>query len=123
MYQDDAVTPADDRTACLLDISHYDTHGFCTGYSLRRHKFEEKANAGSHEARLDWAKYIGSTNQFGGCNPINGNFTALVLPLCRPERLRLVAYVLECGCRSFDMVRSGVEAESDSEQMHFCSTT
>lgn len=41
-------------------------------------------------------QYIGPATEFGGCNPLNGNFTALVLPLCKPERLQLVAYVLEC---------------------------
>jgi hypothetical protein len=100
MYQDDDITSADNQTAYSLDISHYDTHGFCKDYPLRKHKFEEQANDGSHQARLDWAQYIGASDQFGGCNPINGNFTALVLPLCRPERLGLVAYVLECECAS-----------------------
>lgn len=46
---------------------------------------------------MDWIRYIGPAPEFGGCNPVNGNFTALVLPLCKPERLQLVAYVL--GCR------------------------
>jgi hypothetical protein len=98
MAEDKAAAPSDDQVALPLDISSYDTYGFCLDYPLARHKFEVEANAGSHEARLDWAKYVGLTDQFGGCNPINGNFTAVVLPLCRPERLRLVAYVLECEC-------------------------
>src|SRR5689334_4491283 len=36
------------------------------------------ANAGCLEARRDWARYIGPAREFGGCNPIDGNFTALV---------------------------------------------
>jgi hypothetical protein len=86
----------EDERSYSIDISSYDTKGFCTNYPLRRHKFEAEANAGSQDARKDWAKYIAPTNKFGGCNPINGNFTAVVLPFCRPERLRLVAYILEC---------------------------
>jgi hypothetical protein len=79
-----------------LDLSQYNTHGFCPGYPLRRHRYETLANVGCHEARTDWIHYIGPVAEFGGCNPMNGNFTALVLPLCKPERLQLVAYVLEC---------------------------
>jgi hypothetical protein len=86
----------EDVTSDHIDISHYDTHGFCQGYSLRRHRYESLANAGSHEARKDWIHFIGPVAEFGGCNPANGNFAALVLPGCKPERLRLVAYILEC---------------------------
>jgi len=79
-----------------VDISDYDTQGFCGGYELRRHKNEYEANAGCHEARQDWIYYIGPIDLFGNYNPINGNFTAVVLPHCRPERIRLTAYILEC---------------------------
>jgi hypothetical protein len=85
-----------DETSYLVPLSHYDTHSLCSGYTLRRHKSESEANAGCHEARQDWIKYIGPIEQFGGCNPLNGNFSAVVLPLAKPERLRLIAYVLEC---------------------------
>jgi hypothetical protein len=87
---------SEDQTSYIINISKYDTHGLCSNYTLRRHKYEVEANAGCHEARLDWAKYIGPVEQFGGYNPNNGNFTAVVLPLSKPERLRLIAYVLEC---------------------------
>jgi ophiobolin F synthase len=88
--------PSDDATSYDLDLANYNTHGLCSKYTLRRHKYEGEANAGCHEARLDWIKYVGPADHFGGCNPFNGNFSSLVLPLCKPERLRLVAYVLEC---------------------------
>ena len=91
-----SVQVLDDVTSYIVPISQYDTHGLCSDYTLRRHKYEAKANAGCLEARSDWIKYIGPIVQFGGCNPINGNFSAVVLPLCKPERLRLIAYVLEC---------------------------
>ncbi|KAM7196549.1 Isoprenoid synthase domain containing protein [Rhypophila sp. PSN 637] len=84
-----------DDTSVLVDISQYDTQGFCPGYQLRRHQYETLANAGCQEARQDWIRYIGPAAEFGNCNPINGNFTANVLPFCKPERLKLVAYVLE----------------------------
>jgi hypothetical protein len=88
----------DDHTSTPFDMAAFDgTQSFCTGYPLRRHRFESLANRGSHEARQDWMRYIGpiKTDQFGGCNPRNGNFTALVLPLVRADRLMTVAYVLE----------------------------
>ncbi|KAM7217588.1 Isoprenoid synthase domain containing protein [Rhypophila decipiens] len=84
-----------DDPSVLVDISQYDTQGFCPGYQLRRHAYESLANAGCQEARQDWIRYIGPAAEFGNCNPINGNFTANVLPFCKPERLKLVAYVLE----------------------------
>jgi hypothetical protein len=86
----------DEPTAETLDISQYATHGFCPDYPLKRHRHETLANAGCLEARNDWARYIGPAREFGSCNPVNGNFTALVLPLCKPDRLSLVAYILEC---------------------------
>lgn len=85
---------SDDLNSYLIPISQYDTHGLCSNYVLRRHKYEAEANAGCHEARSDWIKYIGPIQQFGGCNPFNGNFSAVVLPLSEPKRLRLIAYVL-----------------------------
>jgi ophiobolin F synthase len=87
---------SDDATSVEVNIANYDTHGLCSKYTLRRHKYESEANAGCYEARSDWIKYVGPADLFGGCNPIDGNFSALALPLCKPERLRLVAYVIEC---------------------------
>ncbi|KAF9768247.1 hypothetical protein IL306_014475 [Fusarium sp. DS 682] len=95
------------RTSELVDISRFDTHGLCTDYTLRRHKFEDLADLGCHKARSDWAKYVGPVSEFGGCNHINGNFSAVVLPLCRPDRLELVAYVLECK-ESNKRAKSGI---------------
>jgi hypothetical protein len=88
----------DDATAETLDLTRYATHGFCPDYTLKIHRHETLANAGCYEARRDWARCIGPSDGFGGCNPFNGNFTALVLPLCKPERLSLVAYIIECRC-------------------------
>jgi ophiobolin F synthase len=85
-----------DSTSYKVNIKNYDTNGLCSNFTLRRHKFEAEANAGCHEARSDWARFVGPIEQFGGYNPLNGNFSAVVLPLSKPERLRLIAYVLEC---------------------------
>ncbi|KAK4164713.1 isoprenoid synthase domain-containing protein [Cladorrhinum sp. PSN259] len=85
----------EDHTSVPIDLTQYDTHGFCPGYRLRRHLYESLANAGCREARQDWIQYIGPVSEFGNYNPVNGNFTANVLPICKPERLKLVAYILE----------------------------
>jgi len=92
----DADHSSDDASSYLLDLANYDTQGLCYKYTLRKHKYESEANAGCYEARSDWIRYIRPVEQFGSCNPVNGNFSSLVLPLCKPERLRLVACVLEC---------------------------
>lgn len=95
---------AEDHTSEVIGLSQHDTHGFCPEYTLRRHKYESLANAGSLEARRDWAEYVAPCDKFGGCNPYNGNFTAVVMPGCRPDRIRLVAYVLECKIGSSDLL-------------------
>ncbi|KAL2166793.1 hypothetical protein VTG60DRAFT_2146 [Thermothelomyces hinnuleus] len=109
----------DAATAETLDISQYATHGFCPDYPLLRHRYESLANAGCLEARKDWARYIGPAGEFGGCNPFDGNFTALVLPLCKPERLRLVAYVIEYAFLH-DTIVEGVESEHLNETDKVC---
>src|SRR6202012_2150657 len=70
--------------------------GFCHNYALRRHKHEQNANEGSFRCRDDWRKYIGPIERWGSCNPYDGHFAAVVLPLCKPERLALVSYIFEC---------------------------
>jgi ophiobolin F synthase len=92
----DTNHPSDDATSVEVNITNYDTHGLGRKFTLRRHKYENEANAGCYEARSDWIKYVGPADRFGGCNPVNGNLSSVLLPLCKPERLRLVSYVLEC---------------------------
>ncbi|KAK4171121.1 isoprenoid synthase domain-containing protein [Triangularia setosa] len=93
--QPDALPTAE--TVYLSQYAHTEAAGFCHGYPLARHGVESEANKGSHEARQDWIKYIGCgpVGEYGGCNPADGHFCALVLPMCKPERLRLVSYLLE----------------------------
>ncbi|CAA9959388.1 geranylgeranyl pyrophosphate synthetase [Pyrenophora teres f. maculata] len=85
----------DDATSYTVPLSNYDTLGLCKNYTLRRHKWEAEANAGSQEARSDWIKYIGPIEDFGTCNPINGNHPAISLPFTKPERLSVIAYMME----------------------------
>ncbi|CAG8218609.1 unnamed protein product [Penicillium nalgiovense] len=73
-----------------------DIDGLCHDYTLRRHKYEKRANEGSFRCREDWKQYIGPIERWGNCNPYEGHFASVVLPLCKPERLELVSYNLEC---------------------------
>lgn len=86
----------EDATSMLIDLSQYELNGLCDGYELRRHKHEDRANAGAHEARKDWIQNIGPLSQFGVCNPINGNLIAILFPLSIPERVHALAYIVEC---------------------------
>lgn len=85
-----------DKTSYLVSRSVPDIDGFCHDYTLRRHKYEQNANEGSSRCRDDWRKYIGPIERWGSCNPFDGHFASVVLPLCKPERLALVSYVFEC---------------------------
>ncbi|CAG8256281.1 unnamed protein product [Penicillium nalgiovense] len=73
-----------------------DIDGLCHDYTSRRHKYEKKANEESFRCREDWKQYIGPIERWGNCNPYEGHFASVVLPLCKPERLELVSYILEC---------------------------
>ncbi|RGP72470.1 terpenoid synthase [Fusarium sporotrichioides] len=83
------------ETSELVKISRFDTQGLGVNHQSRRHKSDHLADAGSHKARSDWLKDIGSLREFGGYNHISRNFSALVLPLYRPDRLELLAHVPE----------------------------
>ena len=85
----------DETASRPLELTQYDTRGFCHGFPARRHNHEEEANNGSREARADWVRYIGPVDTAGGCNPFSGHFAALTLPTCKPETLRLISYVLD----------------------------
>jgi hypothetical protein len=91
-----------DKTSYIVSRPASDIDGFCHDYTLRRHKYEQNANEGSFRCRDDWRKYIGPIERWGSCNPFNGHFASVVLPLCKPERLGLVSYVFECKwlCRA-----------------------
>lgn len=112
MTQPSPLTPkVEDKTSYLVERSAPDIQGFCHNYPLRRHKFEDKANEGSYQCRADWAEYIGPIGRWGNCNPWEGHFGAVVLPLCRPERLPVISYILECTYPHFSNLYDGVRAD------------
>ena len=86
------------KTSTQIPRSTPSIQGFCHNYPLRRHKYEhEKANIeGSFQCRADWERYVGPVGRWGSCNPWEGHFGAVVLPLCWRERLGVVCYVFEC---------------------------
>jgi hypothetical protein len=82
----------------ILTIPHrmsltakYDTYGFLLRLCIEAAQVRNR----DYEARSDWIKYFGPVGQFDCCNPVNGKFSAVVLPMCKPDHLRLVAYVLK----------------------------
>ncbi|KAJ5202050.1 uncharacterized protein N7498_006713 [Penicillium cinerascens] len=97
--------PVSRQTSCI--------DGFCHNYALRRHKYEQNANEGSFRCRDDWKKYIGPIECWGGCNPWDGHFASVVLPLCKPERLGLVSYVFEFAFLYDNVVESASKVMLD----------
>lgn len=85
-----------DELSVLVARDASDIDGLCHGYELRRHKHQQNANEGSLHCREDWTRYIGPIERWGNCNPYEGHFAAVVLPMCKPERLPLVSYIFEC---------------------------
>jgi hypothetical protein len=85
-----------DETSYVVGRQTPDIDGLCHDYTLRRHKHEQRANEGSFRCRADWTNYIGPIERWGCCNPYEGHFSSVVLPLCKPERLELVSYIFEC---------------------------
>ena len=96
-----------------LDLTQYNTQGFCDGYPARRHNHEKEADNGSREARADWVRYIGPIDIAGGCNPFSGHFAALTLPTCKPERLRLISYIFEYAFLHDNVLESAAKAVKD----------
>lgn len=85
-----------DDISYQVDLVTSDIAGFCHDYPLRRHKNEDRANDGSIQCRTDWVKYIGPIERWGSCNPYEGHFGSLVLPICKLERLNVASHVFEC---------------------------
>ncbi|RHZ58361.1 hypothetical protein CDV55_105563 [Aspergillus turcosus] len=86
---------SDDQTSSIVPRPTPDIEGFCKEYSLRRHRFEDESNKGSLQCRADWVDFIGPIERWGCCNPWEGNFGAVVLPFCKPERLAIICYIFE----------------------------
>ncbi|KAF4231839.1 hypothetical protein CNMCM6457_005138 [Aspergillus fumigatiaffinis] len=99
-----------DQTSYLVQRSSPDIEGFCKGYPLRRHKFEAESNKGALQCRGDWVEFIGPIERWGCCNPWEGNFAAVVLPFCKPERLAIISYILEYAFMYDNVVESAAKS-------------
>src|SRR6201996_2916112 len=108
----------DDSIFTVLHLSEYDTQGFCHNYPARRHNYGHEADKGSRDARADWVRYIGPITQAGGCNPFSGHFAALTLPTCKPERLRLIAYIFEYAFLHDNVLESAAKANQDENEKY-----
>ena len=108
--------PQNETVSRPLDLTRYDTQGFCRDFPARRHNHEEEADNGSREARADWVRYIGPVDAAGGCNPFSGHFAALTLPTCKPERLRLISYVFEYAFLHDNVLESAAKALKDGNE-------
>jgi hypothetical protein len=90
----------DDETSYEVRRQAPDIDGLCYDYTLRHHKYEGQANKGSLRCREDWKRYIGPIERWGNFNPYDGHFSSVVLPLCKPDRLELVSYILNVSYAS-----------------------
>jgi hypothetical protein len=97
-----------DLTSCPVHVSWQQRLGFGDGYKPRRHKNEAGINRAIHSARLDWQRYIGPIDKFGSANPYHGNFVSLVLPFTLPDRVAVLAYLIECRSLYIKDPRFGV---------------
>jgi hypothetical protein len=85
-----------DLASSPVHVSLQQRLGFGVGYEPRRHNNEAGINRATHSARLDWQRYIGPIDKFGGANPYHGNFVSLVLPFTLPDRVAVLTYLIEC---------------------------
>ncbi|KAG2026212.1 hypothetical protein GB937_001719 [Aspergillus fischeri] len=99
-----------DQTSYLVPRSSPDIEGFCKGYPLRRHRFEHESNKGALQCRADWNEFISPIERWGCCNPWEGNFAAVVLPFCKPERLAIISYIFEYAFMYDNVVESAARS-------------
>jgi hypothetical protein len=85
-----------DLTSYPVHIPMQERLGHGARIQLRRHKNEAEINRATHSARQDWQRYIGPIDTFGNANPYHGNFVSLVLPFTQPDRVAVLAYLIEC---------------------------
>ena len=94
-----------------LDFSSYDADGFRTECAAAISKYEDEANAGAREARLDWIKFVGTEPNFGCVNALNGHFAALVIPFCLPGRLHWVSYIFDHAFAADDDIDAEINVD------------
>jgi fusicocca-2,10(14)-diene synthase/ophiobolin F synthase len=91
----------------LVDPSTYDTtmDGLCTNMPLRVHRNASLADRGALRAQRDWQRFFGSLPPgYSGAMGPEYNFVATCMPEILPERLELVAYVIEVAFLLDDMI-------------------
>lgn len=107
--------PGEDELSYQVDIHQHNTLGLAQDFQLRRHKYECLADAGSREARQDWIKHIGPLDVAGCVNPWSGNFAAITLPTCRPERLKIITYIFEYAFLHDQVMESATKAVEEGQ--------
>ncbi|KAK4101104.1 terpenoid synthase [Parathielavia hyrcaniae] len=91
----------------LVDRSSYDTNldGLCTDIPVRVHHSPELADRGAFRAQKDWERAFGSLPPRYAGNPgPDYNFVSTCFPEILPNRLELVAYVMETAFLVDDMM-------------------
>lgn len=81
----------------ILDPDEYDLRGVCDpSLKVRRNNYPQYEVTGTLRAQEDWKRYVGSIKEsyWGGLSPY-GNFMAIAIPECIPERLEIVSYANE----------------------------
>jgi fusicocca-2,10(14)-diene synthase/ophiobolin F synthase len=82
----------------LMDPSSYDAtlDGLCTDIPVRVHRNAELADRGALRAQKDWQRVAGPLSQgHAGVIGPEHNFVASCMPEILPDRLELVAYIVE----------------------------
>ncbi|KAF2756361.1 terpenoid synthase [Pseudovirgaria hyperparasitica] len=94
------------RYSYMIDPESYDNQGLCVGIPVRVSRYSYLDDAATVRLRNDWRKYVGplpATSLGGNMGPLY-NFTSAAIPECRPERLGIVAYIMEFGFLHDDVI-------------------
>lgn len=86
---------AEEDICIVLDMNGFDTDGLGLRLPARIHKSHREIDEATIKLRRDWAKQVGTITEFGQYNPFHGNFIALALPTCLPERVSVLARLSE----------------------------
>ncbi|OCK79669.1 terpenoid synthase [Lepidopterella palustris CBS 459.81] len=94
----------------------FDGQGFAEGFPARRHNDKAIIDAAYREARADWVKLVGTPidNIYGCLSHSYGSFAELIMPMHRPERLRIIAYSYEYHFLHDSITDTATQAETDA---------
>ncbi|CAJ2510072.1 Uu.00g059720.m01.CDS01 [Anthostomella pinea] len=99
----------------VVDPPAWNSQGLCDGLPLREHLNPELEVAGVNRLRDDWEKFVGpippGSNR--GCLGSPHHMCSFAIPECLPERLELVAYIMEFGFLHDDLIDTFENAEAD----------